>query len=96
MSDDPLKAAIEAEHGSVRLLKDEVTKVHEEMFPKKEPTTETAKVAVRRVRQDPELARAFRPKVPRWEDLKTRKDKADFVDEFGGDAVLDLARRARL
>ena len=93
---DIMDSAIEAEHGSVRLLKDEVTKVHEEMFPKAEPTPETAKVVVRRLRQDPELARAFRPKVPRWEDLKTRKDKADFVDEFGVDAFLDLARRARL
>ena len=96
MSDDLAKAAIEAARGSVRLAMPHFKEIYQEDHGDAEPTQATVDAVVQKMRSDPELSRVFRPKVPQWEDLKTRKDKADFVDQYGVDAFLDLSRRAHL
>jgi hypothetical protein len=97
MADDAARAATEAEHGIWRLLRHPFDETHKELYGEDVAVSEeTAPEVVRRLKQDPELAPAFKRPKPKWEDLKTRKDKSEFVDEYGVDAFLDLARRAHL
>lgn len=92
---DIANATIEAARGSVRVALPHFEEIHREDYGDAEVTQATADAVVQKMLEDPELRGVFKPKNPTWEDLRTKADKSAYIDRFGVDAFLDLARRAR-
>ena len=95
MSDDPIRAEIEAAGGSTRLLGAEAVRLHRKKFGEDAaPNQNTAKVVVQDLQADPELAPAFKRLKPSWEDVQTggRSAKVAYIAAYGVDEYLRLSR----
>ena len=93
MSDNPVRSAIEAVGGSFRLLGVPFMEAHRKKYGEDAAVNDaTAKVVVKDLQADPELAPAFKKELPRWEDLTTRAAKVAVIDEFGLDEFMRLSR----